>query len=66
MDNVAVTPHALGWTDQAVMGIWAQIIDQMSCIIRGEKPIGIINTEVWDSPGFQQKITRFLQETRPD
>jgi phosphoglycerate dehydrogenase-like enzyme len=64
MDNVAVTPHALGWTDQAVMGIWAQIIDQMSCIMCGKKPTGIVNIELWDKPEFQNKLNRFLDETR--
>ena len=64
MDNVAVTPHALGWTDQAVMGIWAQIVDQMQCLMRGKKPNGIINDALWDKPEFQQKLGRFLDETR--
>ncbi len=63
MENVTCTPHALGWTDQSVIDIWAQIIDQISCIMRGEKPSGIINSEVWDQPGFQRKLDRFLSQT---
>ena len=64
MDNVACTPHALGWTDQSVTSIWAQIVDQMSCIMHGEKPSGIINADVWDKPGFQKKLSQFLKQTR--
>ena len=68
MENVAVTPHALGWTDQAVMGIWAQIIKQMSSLMNGEKPEGIVNPEVWEKPEFQKKLQKVVDKlkTRQD
>jgi phosphoglycerate dehydrogenase-like enzyme len=62
MDNVAVTPHSMGWTDQSVMGIWIQIVRQMRQIMKGEKPSGLINCEVWEKPEFQAKLKRFLAE----
>jgi phosphoglycerate dehydrogenase-like enzyme len=62
MDDVVVTPHSMGWTDQSVMGIWSQIVGQMKQIMNGEKPTGLINGEVWEKPEFQAKLKRFLSE----
>jgi phosphoglycerate dehydrogenase-like enzyme len=62
MDDVVVTPHSMGWTDQSVMGIWNQIVGQMKQIMNGEKPTGLINGEVWEKPEFQAKLKRFLSE----
>jgi phosphoglycerate dehydrogenase-like enzyme len=62
MDNVVVTPHSLGWTDQSVRGIWTQILKQMSQVMKGEKPSGLVNGDVWNKPEFQAKLKRFLLE----
>jgi phosphoglycerate dehydrogenase-like enzyme len=62
MDNVVVTPHSMGWTDQSVMGIWKQIVGQMKQIMNGEKPSGLINSDVWGRSEFQTKLKRFRSE----
>ena len=59
MDNVIVTPHALGWTDQMFMGQMTEIVEQVSKISRREIPELLVNREVWDRPGFQAKLERF-------
>ena len=64
MDNVIVTPHALGWTDQMFMGQMNEIVEQVSRIIRGEMPELLVNREVWDRPGFQTKLERFRASLR--
>jgi phosphoglycerate dehydrogenase-like enzyme len=59
MDNVIVTPHSLCWTDEFFMVMWEQIFNQISQIIEGKIPSGIVNHEVWDNPGFQAKLKKF-------
>ncbi|MBN1855624.1 MAG: dehydrogenase [Dehalococcoidia bacterium] len=61
MDNVILAPHSLAWLDQTFMGMWDSILGQIGDIVRGEIPSGLLNTEVWDSPLFQQKLRRFLE-----
>jgi len=64
LDNVIVAPHALGHTDQIFIMMWEIVTKQIAQLSRGEMPNGVINKEVWDSPGFQAKLKKFLQETR--
>ncbi len=64
MDNVIVTPHALAWTDQMFLVQWEQITNQMSQIIRGERPEALVNKEVWDKPEFQAKLKAFQAAIR--
>ncbi len=59
MDNVIVTPHALGWTDQNFIGEWDSIIKQISQIIHGELPESPVNPEVWGKSEFQSKLKKF-------
>ena len=61
MDNVILAPHSLAWVDQMFTGQWDSILGQMRDIRRGAVPSGLLNTEVWDSPLFQQKLGRFLE-----
>ena len=59
MDNVILTPHALGQTDEVFMNVWEEIFKEISQIIRGEVPWGMVNREVWDKPDFQFKMKKF-------
>lgn len=59
MDNVIVTPHSLGWTDQNFIGEWNSIIKQISQIIHGELPESPVNPEVWGKSKFQSKLKKF-------
>ena len=64
MDNVIVTPHALGWIDEFFMTTWEQIVRQVSQIIHEEVPEGLVNREVWDKPEFQSKMTKFRESLK--
>ncbi|MEE9400057.1 MAG: NAD(P)-dependent oxidoreductase [Dehalococcoidales bacterium] len=64
MGNVIVTPHALSWTGQTFMDEWSLMLKQISQIIRGEMPEGLVNREVWDMPQFQSKLKKFLESIR--
>jgi D-3-phosphoglycerate dehydrogenase len=52
-------PDSLCWTDEFFMVMWEQIFNQISQIIEGKIPSGIVNHEVWDNPGFQAKLKNF-------
>ncbi|MCK4263069.1 MAG: dehydrogenase [Dehalococcoidia bacterium] len=58
MDNVIVTPHALGWTDQMFIGQMDEIVEQVRQIVNGEHPGSLVNQEVWDRPAFQAKLEK--------
>jgi phosphoglycerate dehydrogenase-like enzyme len=64
MDNVIVTPHALAWTEQTFMDEWELIMKQISQVIHGEVPEGLVNREVLDSPKFQTKLEKFLESAK--
>lgn len=64
LDNVIVAPHALGHTDQLFIMMWEIVTKQIGQLSRGEMPDGIVNKAVWNSPGFQAKLKRFLQEIK--
>jgi len=59
LDNVIVTAHAMAFTDEFLNSIWEIISKQISQIIRGEVPDGLVNREVWDKPAFQAKLKKF-------
>ncbi len=59
MDNVIVTPHALGHTDELFITMLDEILGQISQVIRGEVPEGLVNREVLDKPEFQCKSKAF-------
>ncbi len=64
MDNAIVTPHALGWTDEMFITMWNEIISQISPIIRGEVPEGLVNREVWHKSRFQSKMKKFQESLK--
>ncbi len=64
MDNVIVTPHCLGWTDEAWEGKWEENLRQISQIIRGEVPESLVNREVWDKPHFQLRLRKFHESLK--
>lgn len=63
MDNVIVTPHGLGHTDEMFITMWNEILGQISQIIGGEAPVALVNREVWHKSGFQSKMKKFREAT---
>ena len=64
LDNVIVTAHAMGFTDEFLNRVWEIIAKQTSQLMRGERPDGVVNREVWDQPKFQSKLKRFLEQIK--
>jgi D-3-phosphoglycerate dehydrogenase len=59
LDNVIVTPHALCWTDQCFAGIGAADVKAVFDVMHGRVPTGIVNREIVDRPGWQDKLKRY-------
>ena len=64
LDNVIVTPHALAWTEEIMRDNGREACQSMLALSRGELPGGIVNREVIDRPGFQQKLARYRSQAR--
>jgi phosphoglycerate dehydrogenase-like enzyme len=59
LNNVIVTPHAIGWTDD-----WARITGQsavsgMLAVAEGRAPKFVVNTAVLEAASFKEKLARF-------
>ena len=63
MDNVIVTPHAVGSTGEVWSGKWDENVAQILALVEGKKPESLVNKDIWDTPQFQEKLKRFLEET---
>ena len=59
MDNVVVSPHSLGHTDEYYQLAWSGKLRQAAQILRGEIPEYLVNTEVLETATFQTKFKKF-------
>jgi len=64
LDNVIVTAHAMAFTDEFLNSVWEIIHRQISQIMGGEVPEGLVNREVWDRPVFQSRLKKFLADIK--
>jgi phosphoglycerate dehydrogenase-like enzyme len=58
-DNVLLAPHSIAWTDELFRDIGRAACQGMLDLSLGQVPRGVVNPEVFDRPGFQQKWARF-------
>ena len=56
MDNVVVSPHSLGHTDEYFEGAWRDKFRQAAQILRGEIPEAVVNRDVLETPRFRTKF----------
>ena len=54
-DNVLLAPHSIAWTDELFRDIGRAACQGMVDLAQGRQPNGVVNPEVLDSPGFQEK-----------
>jgi phosphoglycerate dehydrogenase-like enzyme len=59
LDNVVLTPHWAAGTLDVFRDAGISNITDMVAIARGQLPQHIVNPDVIDRPGFQQKLNRF-------
>ncbi len=48
LDNVVLTPHIGGATDETVVRYSRMISDDIERFLRGERPKNLLNPQVWD------------------
>ena len=63
LDNVLLAPHCIAWTDELFRDIGQMACESALAVTRGEVPRGVVNAEVLQRDGFQEKLAR-LRETR--
>lgn len=56
LDNVILSPHALGWTEQTWAGMAAIHVAAFRALLAGRAPDNVVNREVLERPGFQAKL----------
>ncbi len=56
LDNVLLAPHSIAWTDELFRDIGRSVCNGMISLSRGQRPHGLVNAEVLERPGFQQKL----------
>lgn len=57
-DNVLLAPHCIAWTDELFRDIGRAACQGMIDLMHGQRPRGVVNPEVFERPGFQQKWAR--------
>ena len=62
LDNVLITPHSLGVTDQCLRGTGESALRSVLSVFQGEVPPFIVNREVLDRPGFRKKLEANRQQ----
>ncbi len=57
-DNVLLAPHSIAWTDEMFRDIGETICTAAVELALGRRPRGVVDADVLDHPGFQQKWQR--------
>ncbi len=61
-DNVLLAPHCIAWTDELFRDIGRTVCQGLVALSQGQRPArGIVNPEVFDRRGFQEKWARLQQ-----
>jgi phosphoglycerate dehydrogenase-like enzyme len=58
LDNVLLAPHCIAWTDELFRDIGRSVCQGMVDLSLGKVPRGVVNPEVLERRGFQEKWAR--------
>lgn len=58
LEQVLLAPHAIAWTDEMFRDIGRTVCRSLVELALGRRPRGVVNAEVLERPGFQQKWSR--------
>ncbi|MSO21664.1 MAG: dehydrogenase [Acidobacteria bacterium] len=61
LDNVILAPHSIAWTHELFQEIGEMISHQMSSLLAGRVPKGVVNPDVCTKAGFVQKLHRWSE-----
>jgi phosphoglycerate dehydrogenase-like enzyme len=65
LDNVIAAPHALCWTDQCFAGVGAADVKAVLDVIAGKPPVGMVNRQLADDPGWRSKMEAIRKRLKP-
>jgi phosphoglycerate dehydrogenase-like enzyme len=60
LDNVLLAPHSIAWTDELFRDIGRAVCQGMVDLSQGKRPRGVLNPQVFERPGFQEKWARLI------
>ncbi len=58
LENVLLAPHCIAWTNELFRDIGRSACQGMIDLSLGKVPRGVVNPDVFDRPGFQEKWAR--------
>jgi phosphoglycerate dehydrogenase-like enzyme len=58
LDNVLLAPHCIGWTHEMFRDNGRMACASALAVLRGDLPVGVVNPEVLERPGFIRKLER--------
>ena len=61
LDNALLAPHSIAWTNELFRDIGRMACQGMVDLSLGKHPWGVVNTAVFDRPGFQAKWSRWCK-----
>ena len=64
LDNVILSPHAIAVTDECYRDIGRLNCQKVIQVSRGEIPDNVVNGEVLERKGFQEKLAKYREGTR--
>jgi D-3-phosphoglycerate dehydrogenase len=56
LDNVVVTPHAIGWTDECFFGMGRSACESILDVAAGRVPRHIVNRAALDHPAWRRRL----------
>jgi phosphoglycerate dehydrogenase-like enzyme len=65
LSNVLLAPHCIAWTNELFRDIGRAACRGIVALSRGERPAGVVNSEVIERPGFQEKWARLTSGVAP-
>ncbi len=64
LDNVVLTSHSVGWTEELFRDMGRIDCEGALAVMRGEAPANVVNRDVLQRPGFQQKLARYRESVQ--
>ncbi|HZT29110.1 MAG TPA: NAD(P)-dependent oxidoreductase [Bryobacteraceae bacterium] len=59
LENVILTSHSVGWTEELFRDMGATDCEGALAIFHGHAPASVVNREVLGQPGFRRKLARY-------
>ncbi len=64
MENVIVTSHSIGWTEELFRDMGRIDCEGAIAVSQGKPPASVVNKEVLERPGFQQKLRKYAERRK--